>query len=322
MFRCLAISALVIVSSVASNSLRAFQTDLPSYGYSGGRWQTRLIPVCWETDGFEMEKNWTKKAITDSWQRESALTFTGWTRCETNDVGIRIQIADVNPHTKGLGSQLNAVPNGMVLNFEFMEWSPDCQGPGREQCIKGIAVHEFGHALSFAHEQNRPDTPSWCREEPQGTSGDVIFTPWDLESVMNYCNPHYTNGGVLSQSDTKGLRDWYGEPEWRPTADQDKVLRAALSNSVEELAKHLTDETINGQDSNGHTPLMLAVDKCNIEAAMFLISSGADVNVRNIFLDTALSISKGTPSTLRKQGKIRPRCPAMADILVRAGAKR
>jgi len=89
----------------------------------------------------------------------------------------------------------------------------------REYCIKGIAVHEFGHALGFAHEQNRSDTPGECRQLKQGTSGDVLLTPYDPRSVMNYCNPKYNNDGMLSALDIAAVRELYGEPSDRAGAE-------------------------------------------------------------------------------------------------------
>jgi hypothetical protein len=80
----------------------------------------------------------------------------------------------------------------------------------RRDCIYSIAVHEFGHAIGYAHEQNRFDAPGECQLLRQGTDGDLLLTPYDPQSVMNYCNRLYNNNGQLSENDRRALAAVYG----------------------------------------------------------------------------------------------------------------
>jgi len=184
------------------------------YFLSSALWPSTNIPVCWELapGAYANERRLVESAVRSSWQANSRLQFSQtWSQCGAAARGIRIAVADTGPHTKGLGKELDGKPAGMVLNFTFENWSRSCK-PQRDQCIVSIAVHEFGHALGFAHEQNRGDTPGECLEPPQGTSGDQILTPWDAQSVMNYCNPVYNNRGVLSNGDKRSVAAKYGQP--------------------------------------------------------------------------------------------------------------
>jgi hypothetical protein len=175
-----------------------------------GVWQRAArIPVCWEnpTTTSVTERGWVQDSIAATWQRESALTFIGWNQCTPTNLGIRIRIADETPSVAKLGTLGNGVPGNMTLNFTFLNWSPDCTRM-REGCVRATAVHEFGHALAFAHEQNRIDKPADCTEDPQGELPDSYVTVYDPQSIMNYCNTHWTDG-LLSPLDIQAVRTLY-----------------------------------------------------------------------------------------------------------------
>jgi len=200
------------------------QTPTPvwQYGYVAKNqvWHQRPeIPVCWinPSPADSNERLWVQQKISATWERHSRVRFVGWGQCPaTNDEnGIRIQIADTGPHVKALGQAIRKHNEGMVLNFTFQNWkSGDCASSEseRQTCIEVIAVHEFGHALAFAHEQNRPDTPAWCSDQEQGTNGDIVVGQWDANSVMNYCNLDWAGNGTLSDGDIVTLQTFYAAP--------------------------------------------------------------------------------------------------------------
>lgn len=181
---------------------------------TAAKWPFNKVFVCWEEADpqFFAQRTLVRDAIADTWETNSALQFIGWNTCQEGSEGIRIHIEDTGPHVKFLGKFVNAVKNGMVLNFTYENWSPVCKTM-LDYCNRAIAVHEFGHAIGFAHEQNRPDTPGECTQPPQGTSGDAMLTPWDIHSVMNYCNPKYSNDGMLSDFDIVAVQFIYGAPK-------------------------------------------------------------------------------------------------------------
>ena len=189
-------------------------------------WKQAEIPVCWEniSDGRQDDRQLVQRAVAETWEAFSKVRFTGWAQCVPNNLGIRIVIEDKGalpmfaPRTLFLGNLNDGKKNAMRLNFTFQKWGRTCSAGGedfRQTCIRSTAIHEFGHALGFAHEQNRDDTPRDCRTKqgPSGDNGDDIdLTPWDPDSVMNYCRNIYVKDLHLSKFDTFALQQFYGVP--------------------------------------------------------------------------------------------------------------
>jgi hypothetical protein len=203
--------SLVFVSTSQSQEPSGSNPQQHAYFDATSKWPKANIYVCWENpeERFKGDMALVRSAISASWEAASALRFTGWQKCAAQNAGIRILIDDSGPHTKALGRYLDGVQNGMVLNFTFSSWSQSCKDT-HDFCVRAIAVHEFGHAIGFAHEQNRADAPGECQKLRQGSNGTVMLTPYDPNSVMNYCNQEYSNNGILSQYDTEAVQNIYG----------------------------------------------------------------------------------------------------------------
>ena len=184
--------------------------------YGGGTLSTlwtRTIPVCFAQTGFATQRANTRDIFQDTWPRVAPIFTSGWDTCATSNPGGTIRVTYQNDSngstTLPLGFNASSAENVTLI------------GNDGGAHFRYEVIHEFGHALGFVHDQERPDNwdsngnPIYCSQIQAGVTsrtGGIYYTGPDNISVMSYCSTD-PGGGFptrLSAADVLGLRASYG----------------------------------------------------------------------------------------------------------------
>ena len=171
-----------------------------------------IVPICWNNPGLDAEKQLAEDALRRTWQANTALEFTFEDSCPTSGTKKYMKIETVEAHGGswsgfGMSGTFMGPTDSPRVHLEFdASLSPER--------IEYLIVHEIGHALGFQHEQDRPDNElgPHCRSGWQPSNPVSWLGPYDLDTLMNYCNSSKNNSGELTALDIEAVRAVYGWP--------------------------------------------------------------------------------------------------------------
>lgn len=178
--------------------------------------QAPWIPVCWVLPGFDAEKATMVDALRNTWGLYGPVAFTGFGICPTEGSERFIRVLVQRDPNLAWGTGSASIGMGALRSptSDANDRSVHIVLPanGHQGRTEYLAVHEFGHVLGFAHEQDRGDNSDapdpTCN--PTGSIGGTYYSPYDPASIMHYCNSGGNTSGLLSDSDKLAIARVYG----------------------------------------------------------------------------------------------------------------